>query len=329
MKDSQGIGLKKILLILFAAGAIGAFACYKILLNPNSRIMLLLQGKISNIDSRVITGPYPSERDFIMFKKNGIGLDVCLLNPALPYEKPLIEAEKKLAEKYNIEFVNYPMNPVSSMMGAKGGEKNREYSEEAVEKIMATNKKVYLHCYLGRHRVKIISDLLKEKGLETGKYLVKESERLHRAQKLDQAQADYDARKFENVIKELGDIKAPAVQETMLLAWSNYRLNRIKEAEELFSAVINMSPETSDAHSGLGYCLLRSGNPAEAEKAFSRALAVSPEDAQSLAGLGISYFRQGRLQEAGDALDKSLKIAPENSEAKDILSKIRGSDSSE
>jgi len=87
---------KSIVLFMLAAFVTAAAACW-VLLNPCDPLTRLFQREISDVDARIVIGPYPSEADFRLLKSNSVDLVVSLLDPVIPYEASLLQREQELA----------------------------------------------------------------------------------------------------------------------------------------------------------------------------------------------------------------------------------------
>lgn len=114
----------------------------------------LMKGKATQLSKNVIVGPYPDFEEMKRLKeKYDIRIIISLLNINLPQEMALWEREKRHAEMLNIEIYNFPMEylPVDS--------KSNINNVKKIIKFMESRKKttVYIHCYLGRHRVDFVA----------------------------------------------------------------------------------------------------------------------------------------------------------------------------
>src|ERR1051325_1096869 len=142
---------KRMWLIAIAAFflSLGAFW---ILLTPDNPLTNLFRAQMSDVHQRVVTGPYPVREDFEHLSANGVTVDVSLLDPKIPYERVLLDQERRTAAKYGIEVVNFPM---ASILGQKMGSYYEKDALAAANTIdsLRRSQKVYLHCYLGEHRM--------------------------------------------------------------------------------------------------------------------------------------------------------------------------------
>jgi len=314
--------LKSIVVTLVAIVVTGT-VMWLILINPANPFTNLFRQQISDIDARIVIGPYPSERDFRLLKQNHIERVVSLLDPAIPYEASLLEREKELAGKYQLQLQNFPM---SSILGQKLGDYYDDSASKAASAIEGTTGKVYLHCYLGLHRVQVVHDLLAARGIMAGKYAVRSGERDQASTLLDIADAAYNNGKYQNAIDILAKIEENQLTENarLLRAWSFYRTGDLKQAYNLFQMFISLSPDNPQGSLGLGYCAYRRDDYAAAERLFLRTLEKLPGNADALGGLGLTYYRAGRQVEAIAMIEAALTIAPGNQELRDILTRLKG-----
>lgn len=312
--------MKKVLSLFVLA--LLPLCAYFVLITPGNPFTSLFRAKISDTDAKVIVGPYPLEQDFKLLAQNGVTTDISLLNPALPYEKTLLEREQELAQKYGLKLLNFPM---TSILGQKLGadyEKNREAAAEA---ILKAEGKVYLHCYLGIHRATRVKELAEAKGVQFGTYTVRgKGERSEAALALDDAEKAFGEKRYQQALDKLRQIANPEPNARLLEAWCYFRLRDIEKARNTFTALNSDLPDLAAAHNGLGYCALRVNDLKEAEKQFSTALNANSEDASNLVGLGIVCQRQGRNTESAKYFAQALQIQPDNAEAKELLAKVGG-----
>ena len=195
----------------------------------------------------------------------------------------------------------------------------------SAEAIATAPGKVYLHCYLGMHRIQVVRDLLAQRGVEAGTYTVRKGEREESAVALDQAEAHYKAGRFQEALMALGKIETGKETESsrVLRAWSNYRSGSIAEARAAFTDVRQKHPANTDAPIGLGYCAYRDSDYAAAESHFQEALKAVPNNADALGGLGLSQYRAGKRTEAEQSLTAALAVAPDNQELREVLARLK------
>ncbi|MBN1939712.1 MAG: tetratricopeptide repeat protein [Candidatus Aminicenantes bacterium] len=312
----------KILMFGGFAAVLFAVSGWMVLVNPDNPFTRLFSRKISDVDARIIIGPYPNDKDFRLLKSNDVGMVISLLNPEIPYEAVLLKEEKERAERFGIPMKSYPM---SSILGQRFGDSYDKSADAAAQLIASYPGKVYLHCYLGMHRIQAVRDRLSAMGIDSGTYSVRQGERSQAGILLDKAEALFAQGQYTETIGTLDQIPEPdrTLAAVLLRGWSLYRLGRIEEARKIFQAVLADEPENAGANSGLGYVALREGNNTLAEESFRKVLTVEPENADAHGGLGLALYRSGRLEEAAQSIEQSLQYAP-NSELRGILEQIRG-----
>lgn len=121
----------------------------------------MAQGKIRNVAPGIIFGHYPHRDDVRALKRRGVALDVSLLNLSLPQELVLHEQLKRNAAKEGIEVYSFPLSYLNL-----DSPENRDTVSRVVAFIRQNKgKTIYIHCYLGRHRVKVVEDELRSQGV--------------------------------------------------------------------------------------------------------------------------------------------------------------------
>lgn len=148
-------------MILLFFMLLGNFDVFEPFLYP----LHLAKGKIVSYGN-IIVGHYPSVKELKELKrKRGIQVDVSLLDPSLPQEKALDDQLEKRARALGLEYRNFPLG-YFDLQSAR----NRE-NVAALAAFVTRNrgKKIYIHCYLGRHRVEVARQELIRQGLLTDK----------------------------------------------------------------------------------------------------------------------------------------------------------------
>lgn len=124
----------------------------------------LARASIRNYNDRILVGPYPHLDEMKALKRNGVQTLISLLDTSLPQEKALADREAINASRLGIEVKFFPLGylPVDS-------EQNRKTREQIMAMVAGDRKKLYIHCYLGRHRANFIADGLSGIEPPTGK----------------------------------------------------------------------------------------------------------------------------------------------------------------
>lgn len=307
------------LLIIFIAGlGLG----YVVLISPDNPLMRAMRGSISDLQADIIIGPYPVERDLRMLKQAGVKTIVSLLDPNFPYEKQLLEKEQALAREAGLQFFNFPMG---SVVGHKLGayyDGNARAAAAAIDGAVGTGK-VYVHCYLGVHRVVTVRQLLEQRRTGLTKQVLPSAERTPAARAQDHAEQLFNqgqyllARQFMEQQPSL----PPALQA--LYAWTLYRLNDVAGARQRFTALTAAELKV-ERELGLAYCDYRDKRLAQAEQGFHAVLARQPDNASALTGVGLSLHRLGRSADALPFLQRAQRASPDDADVAAALRSIQG-----
>lgn len=139
---------KKIWLLAIVFGALFIYAIYNIF-TPDRFPMSFVRGQAREITPMVSVGPYPTEREIKKLKARGVEVLVSFLSPSNPAETMLEEEGRKNASKAGLLYLNFPMDFLHLE-----GTANSEQIRLTVERLKGyAGRKIYVHCYLGRHRV--------------------------------------------------------------------------------------------------------------------------------------------------------------------------------
>ncbi|MBI1912674.1 MAG: hypothetical protein HYS21_11825 [Deltaproteobacteria bacterium] len=139
---------KKILLLAAVLMGLFAYGFYNIF-TPDSGPISFARGSVRTLSADVMVGPYPTEVEIKELKAKGVTEIICLMDNNNPIEAKLIEDEQASAGKNGIVYLNFPMN-----FADLENPKNIERLNVALKHVADSNgKKIYVHCYLGRHRV--------------------------------------------------------------------------------------------------------------------------------------------------------------------------------
>ncbi len=311
--------VKRRLLVVGVVGGFLILLAFWVLITPDNPLTAYFQAPITVRDAKVIVGPYPQEADFALLRRNGVTTVVSLLDPKLPFERVLLDRERTLATDYGMTLQDYPMG--SLFNHHIGGDYEME-ARLAAKAVASAPGRVYLHCYLGMHRVGAVETLLAKAGTSTGVYTASHGVRSADANMLDQAQNAYDAGDYRQALRLLLGVVEKSEASQILAGWSDYHLGDVHQARVDFVDALKIDPQSTGAQTGLGYCALRQGDVDEAAQHFTAVLDLLPKDESALTGLGIARYRQGRLSDAARLLHESLAINPRDADAKTALAHI-------
>lgn len=292
------------------------------LTTPDNPFTRHFRRDFEGLDQRVIVGPFPTKADFPILIENHVEVIVSLLNPDIPYESKLIKEEEAEARASGLRWVNFPM---SSIFGQRFGDAYEKNAGKAAQFIMDEKGKVYLHCYLGKHRVESVRNILKGKGISFGLY-PREVQNLNTyVDNLDHANSLYEEKKYSETLEALSLIPQRELgsDARLMAGWAQYHLNQFDDARGLFESVLESEPKNLNGLLGSGLVLLKIGQLELAQVRLTEAEQLDQRNAEVYEALGLLSIRQGQIKKAKEFLMKSLSIDPNNREATDALKKIK------
>lgn len=151
-----------ILFAVFFLYSIFAFLTYFDYFEPYLYPLHFIKGNASYISENIIIGPYPNYDELKKLKeKYAVEIVLSLLNTNLPQERALLEKERKDTEKLGLKILSFPMEYISLQ-----SEDNKKNLLSLIQCINENKgKTIYIHCYLGRHRVNFV-----KKGLTDARF---------------------------------------------------------------------------------------------------------------------------------------------------------------
>lgn len=154
---------KKLWLITAVFMGLVAYGVWN-LFQPDRFPMSFVRGEVREVADGVLAGPYPTEAELKLLERNGVVEVMSLMDPESTVESSLVEEEKKLVAARGLRFSNFPMD-----FQDMSGPKSVAAVETAVERLSRRGgEKVYVHCYLGRHRVGLVEAAMKKKNAPSG-----------------------------------------------------------------------------------------------------------------------------------------------------------------
>jgi hypothetical protein len=111
---------------------------------------------------RLLLGAYPDRADLAQLKRAGYVAVVSLLSPEFVYEQSLLERERDEAGALGLQFYNFPM-----LSDEPAGSRGNAAALRAIAQLLARSpgSRTYIHCYLGRHRSRMVSEWLRQQGI--------------------------------------------------------------------------------------------------------------------------------------------------------------------
>lgn len=213
--------------------------------------------------TRVEIGGYPDDIDMARMHRLKYAAIVALLDPNLPHERVLLEREQRLAAKARLRVIAIPMRDASDTRAA----------DAAAKAIRSTPGPIYLHGYLGVHRVRPVAERIG--------YPLPKPERGVDADRVARARDLVRLRQYGGALDLLEDVTAPGPATWQLRGDANLGLGITDEAESAYRIAILGDPRNAAALRGLGYTYMRQNEIDMAREALRRSLAIDPNDAEA------------------------------------------------
>lgn len=139
-----------------------AFLCYPLALGldyfyvfePYLYPLHLMQGRVRPVGRHILIGPYPEYLELERLRARGVTVVISLLDPRLLYEKGLIRKEQRYERSLGMQTYDFPLDSYVSADSPRNAA--HIASILAVLKQLG-DRKVYIHCYLGKHRVEYVA----------------------------------------------------------------------------------------------------------------------------------------------------------------------------
>jgi len=130
--------------VLFGYGVYNLF-------KPDIPPLSFVRGTVREASPGVLVGPYPSETEVRRLKAMGVTTVISLMDPDSSVETMLVAEGRARAEANGMAYYNFPIN----VMNMNGDEGLAMIKRAVALAESSGGGKVYVHCYLGRHRVGI------------------------------------------------------------------------------------------------------------------------------------------------------------------------------
>lgn len=148
---------KKLRLIMALFVMLVAYGVFN-LFQPDVFPMSFVRGTVREAAPGVLAGPYPTDAELKILARNGVVEVISLMDPESTVESRLVAEEKKLVSLLGLRFLNFPMD-----FQDMNGQRSVAGLEQVMERLLKRgNDKIYVHCYLGRHRVGMVEAALKK-----------------------------------------------------------------------------------------------------------------------------------------------------------------------
>ncbi len=156
-RNLTGIVIRSLLLLVILAAPVYVFLSNFATFEPYLYPLHMMQGEVRAVGPEVIVGPYPDYGLLSDLHGRGVRTIISLLDRHLIYENSLIRREDLYAGQLGIRELNFPMDssePPSSPLNAMALHNIRSYLARHPRTV------VYIHCYLGKHRVGDVVQML-------------------------------------------------------------------------------------------------------------------------------------------------------------------------
>jgi tetratricopeptide (TPR) repeat protein len=320
-----GAWLKKLkqprflVLMLAVMALVGGSVSYYLLRHPESAFMRLFRADAPQRFGMITIGPYPqTDKDYRQLKEGGVKYLVTLLDPRLPYEKPMLEREFEMAAKHGLEVKSFPMFPMDSMLDTEILAGTVESRERAAAFLRQVDAPAYVHCYLGIHRALSVRDEVIKAGIPDD-YLSTTWADWEQVNRFIRARKEFKNGDYQQVIELLEPVTAKTVDIAHLRGQAYYRLSLYTAAAESFREGLELDSTHPRNRLGLGYCYLRMGRPVLAQRQFNAVLERLPDEPGALIGQGLAYIRLHNRKAAADSFRAALEQDPDNEEVKGYL----------
>jgi protein tyrosine phosphatase (PTP) superfamily phosphohydrolase (DUF442 family) len=110
----------------------------------------------------LLFGPYPDHAELARLKAAGYQSVVSLLSPGIVYEGSLIERERNDARSLGLAFHEMPMSSSEPATSRRNAAALRELQQLLAR---SPGSRVYVHCYLGKHRSRMAANWLAQQGV--------------------------------------------------------------------------------------------------------------------------------------------------------------------
>src|SRR5512134_997499 len=112
---------KKLWMIMAVFIGLAAYGVWNIF-QPDVFPMSFVRGEARELSPGVLGGPYPTEAELRLLKRNGVTEVISLMDPGNVVEARLVEEERKLVADSGLRFQNFPMDfqDMGSMKSVEG-----------------------------------------------------------------------------------------------------------------------------------------------------------------------------------------------------------------
>ena len=126
----------------------------------------------------------------------------------------------------------------------------------------------------------------------------------------------------EQALRQLLQISPDSINAHWQLGVALICLERYSEAVPILQRAVELKPDFGEAHFNLGFALARSGNGRAAIASFRNAIRYNPDLIDPYITLADLLAQTGEAQDAANLLARALQLDPEDERAKTLLRRI-------
>lgn len=156
-----GVALRAVLLAVFLSVPVYLVLLHFAAVEPYLYPLHRLQAGATQVREGVLVGPYPDYARLVELQHGGYRTVVSLLSPGILYERSLIQRERGYAQALGLRYHDFPMSSEEPPDSPRNAAALR-----AIGRLLESSPgdATYIHCYLGKHRSRVVADWLARRG---------------------------------------------------------------------------------------------------------------------------------------------------------------------
>jgi tetratricopeptide (TPR) repeat protein len=119
----------------------------------------------------------------------------------------------------------------------------------------------------------------------------------------------------QQTVREKLNITAEEFAEMGRVGAMYYQQGNFDKARTIFEGLVELDPDSANAHSALGGLLTLQQDDENAVTHLNRAIAINPSQIAPYVNLGEIYIRQQKIEDAVANLKKAIELDPDESDA--------------
>jgi Flp pilus assembly protein TadD len=101
-----------------------------------------------------------------------------------------------------------------------------------------------------------------------------------------------------------------SIDQAFQQALSAHKAGKLKEAEKIYSAILEASPNHLATHSNIGVMFYKLGRLDEAEFSYRKLIKLKPKNAEAYCNLGVILQQLDKLEESESCCKKAIELKP-------------------